>query len=63
MDVNLVWLSYCLHAILQASVEGFCKHLNVSKDEALNLIGHSVAMATEARSWFLEKEKLQVCIY
>lgn len=45
---------------LQASVDGFCKHLKVTHDEALNLIGQSVTIATEARSSFLEQEELQV---
>lgn len=30
-------------------MEGFCSELGVSEDEALNLIGRSVAIAKEAR--------------
>ena len=33
----------------QASVEGFCSELGVNEDEALRLIGRSVAIAKEAR--------------
>jgi homocysteine S-methyltransferase len=35
-------------ASYQASVGGFCSELGVSEDEALNLIGRSVAIAKEA---------------
>lgn len=33
-------------------MEGFCKELGLIEDEALNLIGRSVALAKEAREWY-----------
>lgn len=43
----------------QASVGGFCKYLDVSTEEALELIGQSVKLAVQAREWFLDQP--QVC--
>lgn len=41
-------------ASYQCSVEGFCKHLSVSREEALGLIDRSVTLAADARDWFLQ---------
>ena len=45
---------------MKASVEGFCKYLKVDEDEALALIGQSVAVATEARMQFTLENKVLV---
>lgn len=37
-------------------MDGFCKELDVSEDEALNLIGRSVALAKEAREWYYHQK-------
>ena len=46
----------------QASVEGFCSHLKVSQDKALDLIGQSVSLAVEAKDLFMQQERSVVCI-
>ena len=41
--------------MFQASVEGFCRELGLTEDEALNLIGRSVTLAKEAREWYIQQ--------
>ena len=41
-------------------MEGFCKELGLTEDEALNLIGRSVALAKEAREWYYH-QSTEVC--
>ncbi len=48
-------------SVVQASVEGFCKHLSVSRDKALDLIGQSVTIATIARDSFVQQDCKKVC--
>ena len=36
-------------------MDGFCRVLSISQSEALDLIGRSVALATKARTWFLDQ--------
>ena len=47
-------LSLWLAVLTQASVGGFCRELGVGRDEALNLIGRSVALAKQARQWYTD---------
>lgn len=37
-------------------MEGICRELGVTEDEALNLIGQSVALAKEAREWYRQQK-------
>lgn len=41
-------------------MDGFCRELGVSKDEALNLIGRSVAIAKQARKWHRDEHMREV---
>jgi homocysteine S-methyltransferase len=41
----------------QASVEGYMKHLNLSKEESLELIKSSVGLALKARDMFLKENE------
>ena len=59
------FISFLLHGAdiittssYQASIEGFCQTLGVSLQEAHDLIGLSVTLATKAREWFLQKPEV-----
>ena len=45
-------------ASYQASIDGFQQHLNVTTQEACNLIGRSVTMAIKARDWFMQQPEV-----
>ena len=47
----------------QASVGGFMKYLHMAEEDALALIGRSVALAKQARRCYLEKVSMYVRTY
>ena len=36
-------------------MEGVCRELGLTEDEALNLIGRSATLAKEAREWYIQQ--------
>lgn len=55
LHISLDGAQIILSNTYQSSVEGFMKHLNLSKDDAIQLMRKSVQLAKEARSKYINK--------